>query len=192
LNPRPPYLIVLVIAAVGGLCAWPTQAVAQSPEPAPAIDLSELRFRLRRGETVFVTSTGGVELRARLEAVVVERDVLLVDVDAISLVLPASGIGTIHRQRRDSLKDGALIGAAQGLATALLLTAITSEASNARELLGYSWIIVPAGAGIGAAIDHAHKSRELVYQGGGGLSQAIDPLLRARMPKLGGSLLLVW
>lgn len=186
------WVLTLVIAAVGGLCAGPARAVAQGAEPAPAIDLSEIRFRLRRGETVFVTSTGGLELRAELEAVVVERNVLLVDVDGVSLALPAGGVRTIHRQRRDSLKNGALIGAAHGLATALLLTAITSDDTNARELLGFSWILVPAGAGVGAAIDHAHKSRELVYRGGGGLFPAIDPLPRPRMPKLGFSIRLVW
>ena len=71
---------------------------------------------VRPGDTVFVTSKSGDELKARVVGVVVDRDAFLVDVDEVRLELPASSIREIQLEVRDPLRNGALIGASLGAA----------------------------------------------------------------------------
>ena len=148
---------------------------------------------MKRGDTVFVTSKSGDELKANVVGVVVDRDAILVDVDEVRLELPASGIREIQLEVRDSLRNGALIGAAHALAVTLLLVAISKDDTAGREFLGFSLFTVPIGAGLGAAIDAAHKGREPIYRpaGGGGLP-FIEPLTGSRTRRWEFSITVVW
>ena len=182
-----------VISLALNLAASPAFAAPQAPTQTPARDLSELRILVRRGDTVFVTSESGDELKATVVGVVVDRDAFLVDVDGVRLELPASGIREIHLEVRDPLRNGVLIGAGIGLAATLLLVAISDDGTGGREALALSLFIVPIGAGLGAAIDAAHKGREPIYRpaGGGGLS-FIEPLTGSRTRRWEFSITVVW
>ncbi len=162
-----------VISVALNLAASPAFAAPQGPTRTPARDLSELRFLVRRGDTVFVTSESGDELKASFVGVVVDRDAFLVDVGEVRLQLPASGIREIQLEVRDSLRNGALIGAAHALAVTLLLLATHDHTVGGafREFLGISLFTAPLGAGLGAAIDAGHKGLETIYRTavGGGL-----------------------
>ena len=171
----------------------PAFAAPQGPTRTPARDLSELRFLVRRGDTVFVTSESGDELKASVVGVVVDRDVFLVDVDEVRLELPASGIRKIQLEVRDPLRNGALIGAGLVLAAILLDVAIHDHDVVAREFLSSSLFIVPLGAGLGAAIDAAHKGREPIYRpGDDGSLPFIKPLTGSRTRRLEFSITVVW
>lgn len=73
-----------VISLALNLAASPAFAAPQAPTRTPARDLSELRFLVRRGDTVFVTSESGDELKASVVGVVVDRDAFLVDAVCLS------------------------------------------------------------------------------------------------------------
>ncbi len=185
-----------VISVALNLAASPAFAAPQGPTRTPVRDLSDLRFLVRRGDTVFVTSESGDELKASFVGVVVDRDAFLVDVGEVRLQLPASGIREIQLEVRDSLRNGALIGAAHALAVTLLLVAIGHDHTVGRafrEFLGFSLFTVPLGAGLGAAIDAAHKGREPIYRpaDGGGLP-FIEPLTGSRTRRWEFSITFVW
>ncbi len=182
-----------VISLALNLAASPAFAAPQGPTRTPVRDLSDLRFLVRRGDTVFVTSKSGDELKANVVGVVVDRDAVLVDVGEVRLQLPASGIREIQLEVRDSLRNGALIGAAHALAATLLLVAISDDDIVAREFLSFSLFIVPLGAGLGAAIDAAHKGREPIYRpGDDGSLPFIEPLTGSRTRRLEFSITVVW
>jgi hypothetical protein len=182
-----------VISLALNLAASPAFAAPQGPPRTPARRLSELRFLVRRGDAVFITSASGDELKASVVGVDVDRDAFLVDVDEVRLELPASGIREIHLEVRDPLRNGVLIGAGIGLAATLLLVAISDDDTAGQEFLGFSLFTVPIGAGLGAAIDATHKGRELIYRptNGGGLP-FIEPLAGSRTRRLGFSITVVW
>ncbi len=186
-------VLAVVISLALNLAASPAFAAPQRPTRTPARDLSELRFLVRHGDTVFVTSKSGDELKASVVGVVVDRDAILVDVDEVRLELPASGIREIQLEVRDSLRNGALIGAAHALAATLLLVAISDDGTGGREALALSLFIVPIGAGLGAAINAAHKGREPIYRpaGGSGLP-FIEPLTGSRTRPWEFSITVVW
>ncbi len=182
-----------VISLALNLAASPAFGAPQGPTRTPARDLSELRFLVRPGDTVFVTSESGDELKATVVGVVVDRDAFLVDVDGVRLELPASGIREIHLEVRDPLRNGVLIGAGIGLAATLLLVAISDDDTAGQEFLGFSLFTVPIGAGLGAAIDATHKGREPIYRTANddGL-QFLEPLTGARTRRLEFSFTVVW
>jgi hypothetical protein len=187
------HLVAAMIAAGCSVIAMPAGLAAQESGTAPAMTFAELQPRMRSGDTLWVTSTAGDELRARLESVDVTRDLLLVSVNGIPLDLPARGIRTIHVEQRDPLTNGALIGVAHGLGAALLLTAISKDDTAGRKLLGFSLLTVPLGAGLGAAIDSVHQSRQLAYRPDRRASNAGPGLLRGGVARrLSFSLRFVW
>ena len=182
-----------LISLALNLAASSAFAAPQGPSRTPARDLSELRFLVRGGDTVFVTSTSGDELKANVMGVVVDRDAILVEVNEVRLELPANGIREIQLEVRDSLRNGALIGAAHALAATLLLVAISDDGTGGREFLAFSLFTVPIGAGLGAVIDAAHKGREPIYRpaNGGGLP-FIEPLTGSRTRRWEFSITVAW
>jgi len=156
-------LAVMTLLAALTVIGTPAPAFGQGTA-TPARTLTELRSRVRPGDVVRIRSEAGEDLEASFVGIVEDRGVLVVDAAEIRLSLPARGIHEIYLRVPDPLRNGLLQGIGVGLATALLLTAVTSDDTNGRELLGFSLFTVPIGAGVGAGIDAMHHGQEFVFQ----------------------------
>jgi hypothetical protein len=193
LTDRPSRVLVVSAGFVCALCWAAHPVAAQTAGSRPATDLSELRFRVRPGETVLVTSNAGDSLRGTLRGIDVDRGLVLVDVNRLPLRLPASGIHMIRRQYRDPLGNGALIGALHGLVVSLLWAALGSDEPNSTEFFGSLWLTAPLGAGFGAWVDSLHQGRELVFrQGFGDLPPPFEAPTGTRPPRFALAFRVEW
>jgi hypothetical protein len=159
---------IVALAAVLRLAA---PAVAQ--EPVRSFDL--LNARLKPGDTVWLTDAEGREIKGTV------RDLspgsLWLKTEGADREFSASGVQAIRAQRRDSLKNGVLIGAVVGLAGGAAACLANPECSGdeaaAGVTAGLALVGAAAGAGIGALIDAAVKGPKLlVYRAPGAPGQA--------------------
>ncbi len=104
---------------LGGL-ALPRAASAQ----APSNSFGDLKNLLRPGDKVFVREIEGNQVTGRLTSL--SPTMLGLESGGSHVDLPAARVGTIVRQRPDSLKNGLFIGLGVGLGTAGILMAAGS------------------------------------------------------------------
>jgi len=158
----------VTLAAVGvalALLASPPEVVAQQrASQTPAHDVAGLRFILRSGDTVVVTTRTGEEVRAEVVGVLTDPDAVLVAAGSLRRTLREGDIEQVHVEVGDPLTDGVLRGVGWSLGGALVLTAITKEGNALGRFGAFALLAIPVGAGLGAAIDSAHKDLELVFQ----------------------------
>lgn len=150
-----PALVMLLAAMSAGPAAAQTQTAPARP---PMINAEGL-------PTVFLTDLQGVEHRGKLVQVAPEQVVLRVD--AGERTFKRDEIVRIEK-RGDSLKNGALIGAAVG-ALAGFFSAGLADCPGARDSCGGSRVAFFALAvgtytAIGTGIDAAIKGRTLLYR----------------------------
>jgi hypothetical protein len=158
-----------------------------SPSPAsaqqPATTLSELRSRLRIGESIRIVDRRGAETEGALDGL--SDTSLRLLVGGTRLEFSEAEIRQVRRRRPESKWDGMLIGAGAGIAAGLLWT--RAECGNDTECAFYTRLVgVPvfgaAGLGGGALIDFAIRRYDTIYAGGTttGLMLRVSPLLAIR------------
>ena len=96
-------LSIPAVAIVAALLAAPVQAAGQ--EPVKSFD--QLNARLKVGDTVWVTNAQGREIKGEIQSLA--PDALTLEVDG-ARTFTAHDVRVIHERKRDSLKNGALIG----------------------------------------------------------------------------------
>lgn len=98
--------------------------------------------------------------------------------DAAAHRLAAQATVRVDRRRNDSVLNGAIIGAAAGVASGLFLCRLTEPWENCRDDVGPMVRIGALGAGIGIAIDALIRERETVYIPAGSSQVYVAPVAR--------------
>ncbi len=111
---------VVAAALILGTLALPQAARAQ----APSASFGDLKNLLRPGDKVFVREIEGNQIAGRVTDL--SATTLGLESGGRYVDLPAARVGTIVRQRPDSLKNGLFIGLGVGLGTAGILMAAGS------------------------------------------------------------------
>jgi hypothetical protein len=163
------------------LCAGGTRVEAQGV----ASSFDQLAVLVKPGDKISVVDVTGREAEGRIGTL--SRDALTLVTEAGPRVLGEGDVAQIRQRRDDSLKNGAIIGAAAG--TAYYLTAYLIMASLLGDSDGGEVIVGPAvaggvlfagmGAAAGVGIDTLITRRQVIYQKpGGGSSVSVSPLFR--------------
>ena len=121
---------------------------------------------LRPGSQVVIVLTGGDRLEGAFRTLG-PGEVGLTDAGGRDVEVLRSNIRQIVvRGGRDSLVNGALIGAAIGLGTAVTILAIAAS-GDGYLLASAKWaaplLLSAAGGAIGAFVDRAHRGDQVVY-----------------------------
>jgi hypothetical protein len=113
--------------------------------------------------TVFVLDDGGVETRGQL--IRLDRDAVVVLVNGSERHFETARVARVSR-RGDSLKNGALIGLAVGLAQALFVTATQECRDSCDRGLRATMLATntAVSAAIGTALDATISGRTVLYQ----------------------------
>lgn len=159
MRPRTLALATLLAGLSWGIAV---SAQAQRLPPSAARQFAELARQNLFGEELIVTSTRGVVLRGTVVDIDVEREILTLRSDTIDFRLSAGGIRTVERRVRDSVRNGALIGAAAGVVFGVLLAAGEDGIGAAPKV---SLLTAPLGAAIGIAVDFVYHAPETIYRG---------------------------
>jgi len=91
------------------ICLW-LAGVASAQQPARSFDA--LKFTIAIGDTISVADATGHEIKGRVTAI--SDTSLTLAVDGTSRSFAAADVSRVDRRRRDSTKNGALIGAGTG------------------------------------------------------------------------------
>ena len=144
-----------------------TSLVLAAASPAAAQEtFADLQRTLKPGQTVFVIDAAGRETRGTVQGV--ERSALRLDVDGIEREWAAMDVREVRR--RDSLKNGTIIGViAGGALGAVGGWAIGSIFESEGASFGRPFVTITAlgagiGAGIGAGVDALIPGRSVVYR----------------------------
>lgn len=162
----------------------PVCAAAQEP----VADFDQLDRRLRTGDTVWITDGSGREIKGTLSSLT--PTALTIDARR-PLTVRADDVRVVQLRRRDSLKNGAIIGAAAGLAAGGILLWGICRLEGGNPGCGASELFWGASAGagmaLGIAIDLALPGRKRVVYRSAGLPGApprarisISPILAPR------------
>ncbi len=98
---------------------------ARSEAQAIAENFDQLRFRLQAGDTVYIVDGTGQEQEARV--LDVSSSLLAVSIDGTRRSLAEPDVTRIRRRLPDSLRNGAIIGAATGSGLGIALYASLGE-----------------------------------------------------------------
>ena len=145
-------LVAIVIAIVA-------PAIAAAQEPVRSFD--QLNTRLKPGDTVWVTDARGREIEGRIESL--GPDAIKLDAGG-ARIFPAADVGLIRDGRRDSLKNGTLIGLGigGGLAAAWCVAAAATDdpaISPGVECVEGAVVFGGLGTLFGLAIDAANPGK---------------------------------
>jgi hypothetical protein len=148
-----------------------------------ALAFDQLNTRLKPGDSVWLTDADGREIEGTI--VGLGPGSLQLEAEGAGRDYPASRVQAIRIRRRDSIRDGVIIGAAAGFAGGAASCLANPECSGdeaaAGVTIGLAIVGAAAGVAIGAAIDAAVKGPTLVvYQRPGAGAQArfsITPLI---------------
>lgn len=145
------YVLVLIATLIPGALH------AQEPEPAwKGLDRAAL-------STVFVLDEAGVETRGQLLRL--DPDAIVVLVNGSERRFDTARVARVSK-RGDSLKNGALIGLAVGIAEAVVAVATIKCTGSCDRGLQAAWLTVNTGvyAAVGTAIDAAIQGRTVLYR----------------------------
>jgi len=133
-------------------------AVVAAQEPVKSFD--QLNTRLKVGDAVWVTDAQGREIKGRVTSFA--PDALVMDSGG-TRTLHATDVRLIQERRRDSLKNGTLIGLGVGAGFGAIACAGFAEGS---QDAGWCALAIGAyggiGAGIGIGIDALIPGKKLV------------------------------
>lgn len=150
--------------------SWRGETERAQPLTRQARSFKELQALIKKGDTVYVVDTAGVETRGAVEAL-----------SDVSLTLSRSGtrrefveseVARIERRRRDSVRNGLLLGAATGAGVGLLVGRRADSPSCPRSVeCGQGAVIGTVGGavwgGVGGWIADAFiRAREVIYFSG--------------------------
>jgi hypothetical protein len=150
--------IPIVVLAMALAC--PASALAQLPTST----LDQLSLIVREGDLVSVRDQTGTSTRGRI--IEVRTDRLIVDTGGIARSWSANELLEIRRRTRDSVLNGAIIGAAigGGLTSSIYLdNECRGDPVCAKAVIVYAVIGAAAGAGIDALI----RANPLIYRRSG-------------------------
>ena len=159
------------IAAAGML--WWASSVAAQPllipsAPPPAASFEELTGCHLVGETVFVVDASGRETRGRVEAL--SGLILVVAVESSRRQFTVADVQRIDRRRRDSVRNGLLVGAGLGALAGFGLgrSLDSRDCSRSTAECGQGALIGTVGGAFWGAIggwitDALIRKREVVY-----------------------------
>jgi hypothetical protein len=157
------------------LCAGGTSVDAQ--EVASSFD--QLAVLVKPGDKITVVDVTGRETRGRIGKL--SRDVLILVTSAGPRQLGEVDVATISQCRGDSLKNGAIIGAAAGTAyfataAALLVGSDDGEVIIPTAIAG-GVFFAGMGAAAGVGIDALISRRQVIYQKPAGRSRvSVSPM----------------
>jgi hypothetical protein len=159
------------------LCAGGTRVEAQGV----ASSFDQLAVLVKPGDKISVVDITGREAEGRIGTL--SRDALTLVTKAGPRVLGEGDVAQIRQRRDDSLKNGAIIGAAAGTAYLLTAAALLGDSDGGDVIVGpaVAWGVLFAGMGAaaGAGIDALITGRQVIYQKpGGGSRFSISPLFR--------------
>jgi len=138
----------------------PAAAVGQ-----PVSTLAELPLHLNLDDAVTVVGRDGLLWRGRVLDMTPETLVLAVRdsrQSTTALVLTANRIHEVSLRRRDSLRNGALIGF--GICSVLAVAGISQDDPPVGAYFGVVLVEGGLGAAVGAGIDALFRSRVVVYR----------------------------
>ena len=144
--------ITLVLAAL---------AVTASLAEAQRVSFDRLALQLDQGDPVTVTDSDGRRLRGRI--VDLSASTLALEADGLRRDLSRGDVSVIQRRERDSLKNGAAIGFASGVAILVGLIVPDGDLSPTGFMLLGS-LFGAAGAGVGAGLDAPQEESRVVYR----------------------------
>lgn len=155
-------LLTLTGAVCLLLCAGGTRVEAQGV----ASSFEQLGVLVKPGDKITVVDAAGREAEGRIGTLSGER---------LTLVTPAGprdlgevDVGEIRQRRGDSLKNGAIIGAAAGTAYFVTLAALLSDTDGGDVIIGTAIAggVVSAGMGAaaGAGIDALITHKQVIYR----------------------------
>lgn len=145
-----------------------------------ASSFDQLAVLVKPGDTITVSDVTGRETRGRIEKL--SSDVLILDTSAGPRQLGELDVAAITQRRSDSLKNGAIIGAAAGTAYFVTILTILSGTSDGGGPIVPAAIVggvltVGMGAAAGAGIDALISRRQVIYQKAPGRSRlGVSPL----------------
>lgn len=146
------------------------QPLKLSPGQQPASSFEELKSWIDPGETVFVLDAAGREIRGR--AASLSDTSLTLAFDATRRQFDAADVRRIDRQRRDSVRNGVLIGAVTGALAGMAMGRSLDSPDCAQTIAtcGEGAMIGGFGGAFWGAIggwiaDAAIRKRETVYVG---------------------------
>ena len=132
---------------------------------AQRVSFDRLALHLDQGDRVTVTDGAGHERQGRI--LDLSSSTLSLQVDGLRHDLDRADVSVIRRRERDSLKNGATIGFAVGMA-APVMTALalfgTADYDDAGWLLFLSSLTGAGGMGIGIGLDALHEESRVVYR----------------------------
>jgi len=158
---------VLVILTWGPLLLGSAGAADAQPVapagPAPvARSFDELKSRIQRGATIFVTDSAGHEVSGKLRELSDTSLHLLLH--GMQQAFSQADVGLVTRRQPDSLWNGLLIGAAAGTAPAVYWLFADPNECGGSICMDDLAIGVFEGAAIGLAIDAAIRKKVIVYR----------------------------
>ncbi len=166
--------LILVTSLVLGTGALGAEEQGQKKREAPRLESTSkvkestgsLAFRLRFGDTLWIQTASGGNLRGRLEDFDGDR----LRIDGRTFSLSQGELRRIEAKVDDSLGNGGLIGA--GIGTAGVLLTCAALGGDCKEfLLFLGPVYAGAGAGFGVLVDALHQGRQLVYAAPGTASE---------------------
>jgi hypothetical protein len=143
-------VLVVLLASTASVASAQTQSAAALDDV------------LTPGMTVWITDTSGTEEKGRIGDV--SGGTITVVAGERSRRLSSVDVTRIRARHSDSVLDGALIGAAAGVASGLLMCSLTEPWEFCRGDEGSMLRIGALGAGIGIGVDLLIRGRKTIYQ----------------------------
>jgi hypothetical protein len=149
-------------------------------------NFQELRFKVKQGDTVYVTDDAGQERKARILGL--SGSSLLLSMDGTRRDLSENNVKRIRQRLPDPLMNGAAIG---GLSVMTLSTVSSIAFSDRTEGETFGWADVgfilylgSIGAGVGIGIDALIQGRKIIYETSGTISRRsfdVSPMLSPQL-----------
>jgi hypothetical protein len=147
------------------VACFPVEAFTQQP----ARSFQELQRRIKIGEIVCVIDGSGLQTRGKLDIL---SDVSLgLTVDGIRRDFVEGTITSIHRRRRDSVRNGLVIGVASGAVVGFLAGRAADSSNCPRSGIecGQGALLGTIGGAVWGAvggwlIDAVTREREVIYR----------------------------
>jgi len=164
-------LVILLLC----VCAGGSQVAAQEV----ASSFAQLVVLVKPGDKIIVVDASGRETRGRIGEL--SRDALILVTSAGPRQLGEIDVTTIAQRRGDSLRNGALIGAAAGTAYFLTGIALLNDSDGGDVIVpaAVAWGVCFAGIGAaaGAGIDAMIARRQVIFHKPAGRSGvSISPM----------------
>ena len=138
----------------------PIEAMAQTSDQTVASSLGVLKPQLPAGEIIYVTDRTGTTVKGTL--IEISNDAIEMRVSVAVKRIRAADVSRIQWQKRDSLLNGVLIGAAVGAIPGVYW--LIADPNECTGLCAEDYVAIGVGALVGGLIDRAIKKKATVYE----------------------------